>query len=72
MRLAPADIPLRKILRHGHAGPEIVAQARKADYDAILVGARGVGRIGALIGSVSSYVLHNAEIPSSSPTRRGR
>jgi nucleotide-binding universal stress UspA family protein len=63
VRLVPADIPLRKILRHGHAGPEIVAQARNADYDAILLGARGVGRIGALIGSVSSYVLHNAQVP---------
>jgi nucleotide-binding universal stress UspA family protein len=61
--LVPAEIPLRKILRRGHAGPQIVAQARESDYDAILLGARGVGRIGALIGSVSSYVLHNAQVP---------
>jgi nucleotide-binding universal stress UspA family protein len=50
-----------KQLRHGKAGPEIVAEARAHDYDAILVGARGVGRVGALIGSVSSYVLHHAD-----------
>ena len=58
----PADIPVTKQLRHGKAGPEIVAEARAHDYDAILLGARGVGRVGALIGSVSSYVLHHADI----------
>lgn len=63
VRLVPEQIPVRKILRRGNAGPEIVAEARESDYDAILLGARGLGRIGALMGSVSSYVLHNAEIP---------
>ena len=47
-------------MRHGKAGPEIVAQAEKHDYDAILLGARGVGRVGTLIGSVSAYVLRHA------------
>jgi nucleotide-binding universal stress UspA family protein len=50
-----------KRLRHGKAGPEIVAQSRECDYDAILLGARGVGRVHALVGSVSSYVLHHAD-----------
>ena len=57
----PKDIPVVKQLRHGKPGPEIVAQAREHDYDAILLGARGVGRVGALIGSVSSYVLRHAD-----------
>jgi nucleotide-binding universal stress UspA family protein len=57
----PADIPVTKRLRHGKAGPEIVAQSRECDYDAILLGARGVGRVHALVGSVSSYVLHHAD-----------
>jgi nucleotide-binding universal stress UspA family protein len=58
----PEDIPVTKRLRHGKAGPEIVAQAREHDYDAILLGARGVGRVGAaLVGSVSSYVMHHAD-----------
>jgi nucleotide-binding universal stress UspA family protein len=56
----PADIPVVKQLRRGKPGPEIVAQATEHDYDAILLGARGVGRVGALIGSVSSYVMHHA------------
>jgi nucleotide-binding universal stress UspA family protein len=57
----PEDIPVTKCLRHGKPGPEIVAMSREHDYDAILVGARGVGRVGALVGSVSSYVLHHAD-----------
>jgi nucleotide-binding universal stress UspA family protein len=57
----PQGIPVTKRLRHGKAGPEIVAQARECDYDAILLGARGVGRVGALVGSVSSYVMHHAD-----------
>jgi nucleotide-binding universal stress UspA family protein len=57
----PAAIPVTTILRHGKAGHEIVAQARGGNYDAIVMGARGLGRVGALIGSVSTYVLHHAE-----------
>ena len=59
----PADVPATTIFRQGRPGPEIVAEARKGDYDAILLGARGVGRVGALIGSVSQHVLHHADIP---------
>jgi nucleotide-binding universal stress UspA family protein len=56
----PADIPVKTLVRHGKPGPEIVGQADEHDYDAILLGARGVGRVGALIGSVSAYVLRHA------------
>lgn len=58
----PSDIPVRTLYRRGKPGPEIVRAAREGDFDAIIVGARGVGRVGALMGSVSSYVLHHAEI----------
>ena len=58
----PADIPVHKLYRRGKAGPEIVKAAKESNYDAILLGARGVGRVGALMGSVSSYVLHHADI----------
>lgn len=57
----PRDIPVTTVMRHGKPGPEIVAQAREHDYDAILLGARGLGRVGALMGSVSGYVLHHAD-----------
>ncbi|TMM00152.1 MAG: universal stress protein [Actinobacteria bacterium] len=56
----PGDIPVTTVIRHGKPGPEIVAQARERDYDGILLGARGVGRVGALVGSVSGYVLRHA------------
>jgi nucleotide-binding universal stress UspA family protein len=59
----PGDIPVTTIHRFGKAGPEIVEEAERGGYDAILIGARGVGRVGAmLLGSVSQYVLHNAKI----------
>lgn len=58
----PEDIPVTTLVRRGKAGPEIVAHARESDYDAILLGARGVGRVGALMGSVSQYVLHHADV----------
>jgi nucleotide-binding universal stress UspA family protein len=56
----PADIPVTTVMRRGKAGPEIVAQAGEHHYDAILLGARGLGRVGTLIGSVSAYVLRHA------------
>jgi nucleotide-binding universal stress UspA family protein len=58
----PADISVHTIYRRGKAGCEIVRAAKEGDYDAIILGARGVGRVGALMGSVSSYVLHHADI----------
>jgi nucleotide-binding universal stress UspA family protein len=58
----PRDIPVERVVRRGAAGPEIVAQARAGCYDAFLLGARGVGRISALVGSVSQYVLNHADI----------
>ena len=44
------------------AGTEIAAEAATGKYDAILIGARGVGVVGSLLGSVSQYVLHHAKI----------
>ena len=58
----PADISVHTIYRRGKAGCEIVKAAKEGDYDAIILGARGVGRVGAMMGSVSSYVLHHADI----------
>jgi nucleotide-binding universal stress UspA family protein len=58
----PADLTVKTVIRHGRPGPEICAQAEACgEYDAILLGARGVGRVGAITGSVSSYVMHHAK-----------
>jgi nucleotide-binding universal stress UspA family protein len=56
----PRDLPVTTLYRRGKAGPEIVRAAKEGDYDAILLGARGVGRVHTLLGSVSHYVLHHA------------
>ncbi len=59
----PEDVSVTTVLRHGKPGPQICAQAKEHDYDAILMGARGVGKIAALVGSVSSYVMNHAATP---------
>lgn len=58
----PEDIGVRSVFKRGKAGPVIVAEAAAGDYDALLLGARGLGRVGALLGSVSNHVLHHATI----------
>ena len=58
----PEDIPVTMIIKRGRAGQEIVAHANESNYDAILLGARGLGRVEALIGSVSRYVMRHAQI----------
>jgi nucleotide-binding universal stress UspA family protein len=58
----PEDIPARRIVKRGRPGPAIVEEARSSNYDAILMGARGVGRMSALLGSVSQHVMHHAEV----------
>ena len=60
--LIPEDIPVTKVVRRGRAGQQIVAHANESNYDAILMGSRGTGRIGAMLGSVSQYVMHHAQI----------
>lgn len=58
----PEDIPVTTVHRFGKAGPEIVKEAERGAYDAVLVGARGVGRVGTvLLGSVSQHVMHHAK-----------
>jgi nucleotide-binding universal stress UspA family protein len=58
----PGELPVQTVLRRGKAGPEIVELANCGKFDAVLMGARGVGRVATLVGSVSSYVLHHARI----------
>jgi nucleotide-binding universal stress UspA family protein len=57
----PDDIPVTHLFRRGRPGQEIVAAAKEGEHDAIILGARGVGRVGALMGSVSQHVLHHAK-----------
>jgi nucleotide-binding universal stress UspA family protein len=57
----PAGIRATALLRNGNVGPTIVEVADQGDYDAIVMGARGLGRVSSAFGSVSEYVLHHAK-----------
>jgi len=59
----PGDVSVRTIVRRGSVANEILAVAAEGQYDAIMLGARGVGKVGALMGSVSHEILHRARLP---------
>jgi universal stress protein A len=60
----PQDLSVTTILRRGDPAEEILALVRAQPVDLICMGARGRGRVsGALLGSVSSAVLHHSPVP---------
>jgi nucleotide-binding universal stress UspA family protein len=60
----PQKLSVTTILRHGDPAEEILALVRAQPVDLICMGARGRGRVsGALLGSVSSAVLHHSPVP---------
>jgi universal stress protein A len=60
----PGDLSVTTLLRHGDPAEEILRLAREQPVDLICMGARGRGRIGgALLGSVSTAVLHHSPVP---------
>jgi nucleotide-binding universal stress UspA family protein len=60
----PDDLSITTIVVSGHAAHEILARLREGRHDLLVMGTRGLGRVGsALLGSVSQAVLHEAEVP---------
>ena len=60
----PRELSVITILRRGDPAEEILALVRAQPVDLICLGARGRGRVsGALLGSVSSAVLHHSPVP---------
>ena len=60
----PQDLPVTTVLRHGDPAEEILRLVRERPVDLICMGARGRGRVtGALLGSVSTAVLHHSPVP---------
>jgi nucleotide-binding universal stress UspA family protein len=60
----PGELSVTTILRHGDPAEEILGLVRAQPVDLICMGARGRGRVsGALLGSVSSAVLHHSPVP---------
>jgi len=51
-------------IEFGEEGKTIVSIAEKNNYDLIVIGSRGMGKIGELfLGSTSNYVVHSSKIP---------
>ena len=60
----PENLSVTTLLRHGDPAEEILALLGEQPFDLLCMGARGRGRVtGALLGSVSTAVLHHSPIP---------
>ena len=52
------------VVEYGEEGRRIVSYAKKNNFDLIVIGSRGMGKLGELfLGSTSNYVLHSSKIP---------
>jgi nucleotide-binding universal stress UspA family protein len=60
----PQELSVTTVLRHGDPAEEILALLDEQPFDLLCMGARGRGRVtGALLGSVSTAVLHHSPVP---------
>jgi nucleotide-binding universal stress UspA family protein len=60
----PRDLAVTTVPRRGDPAEEILALMDEQPFDLLCLGARGRGRVtGALLGSVSSAVLHHSPVP---------
>jgi nucleotide-binding universal stress UspA family protein len=60
----PDSISVTTLVVAGHPDRVILDQLREGRHDLLVMGTRGLGRVGsALLGSVSQAVLHQAEVP---------
>ncbi len=52
------------VIEYGEEGSTIVSFANKNNFDLIVIGSRGMGKLGELfLGSTSNYVVHSSKIP---------
>jgi nucleotide-binding universal stress UspA family protein len=60
----PDDLPVTKILGHGHAGPALVEAIEHNRSDLVVVGTRGRGAVASLLtGSVTEYLVRHSPVP---------
>lgn len=60
----PGDLPVTRVLGHGHAGPALVERIDEQRCDLVVVGTRGRGAIGSLLlGSVTEYLVRHSPVP---------
>jgi nucleotide-binding universal stress UspA family protein len=62
--LAPNGSDVRTVTRSGHIGGEIVAEIEAGDYDLVVLGSRGRGKLTSeLFGSANAFVHFHSRIP---------
>jgi nucleotide-binding universal stress UspA family protein len=62
---APDGLTVRAVERKGHVGDEIVAEIESGDYDLVVLGSRGHGRLATeILGSVNSHVHYHSNVPT--------
>ena len=60
----PQELSVTTVLRHGDPAEQILGLLGEQPFDMLCLGARGRGRVtGALLGSVSTAVLHHSPVP---------
>lgn len=57
------DTDYELVLVPGPAAEALVHTAQRHDADEIVLGSRGMGRLGSVLGSVAQHVLHTADRP---------
>jgi nucleotide-binding universal stress UspA family protein len=61
---APDDVIVHSVVRVGPVGPEIVKELEAGDYDLLVLGSRGRGRVESeVFGSVNAYVHFHSKVP---------
>ena len=62
---APDGLTVRVVERNGHVGDEIVAEIESGNYDLVVLGSRGHGRLTTeILGSVNNHVHYHSNVPT--------
>jgi nucleotide-binding universal stress UspA family protein len=62
---APDGVDVRTVQRTGHVGEELVTEIEAGEYDLVVLGSRGHGRLATeVLGSVNAHVHYHAKVPT--------